>query len=207
MRRLLGIALVAAVGLVGVPAVAAVAATGSDSTTTAVVKPAGVSLRYPSTWTVAKQTKKSLAAQVKALSKTNPALAAQLAQTDLTTAKFRAVDPGAASGEVSGNVRVQLVKSPAPRNLAAFTREVTQAYEADGDTVLGTHGVTVSGKTAYRVDLTIPIAGTGATPTVVRVGQLAVPRGSTSTVVTVGAPNTDAGAALIDTILNSVRSS
>ena len=205
MRRFLGIAVVAMLGLVGVPSVAAAVSTGSDAMTRVVVKPLGISLQYPSTWIVAKLTKKELAAQVDALTTTDPAVAAQLAQTDLKTAKFRAIDNAASVGDVLSNVRVQQVNSPAPRNLAAFTREVTQSYEADGDTVLGTKGVKVRGTTAYRVDLTVPITTSGTTPTIARISQLAIPRGSKAALVTVAAPDTDAGGALIDSILGSVR--
>ena len=205
MRRLLGIVVLAGLGLLAMPVVASAAPSATDGTTRAVVKPAGISLRYPSAWIVAEQTKEALAAQVEALAATDPDLAAQLAQTDLQTAKFRAIDPAAGAGEVRSGVRVQVVNSPAPKNLATFTKEATRTYEAAGDTVLGTDGVEIGGATAYRIDLSVPIATSGATPTVARISQRAAPRRSEASPVTVSAPDTAAGAAQIDAILGSVR--
>ena len=78
-------------------------------------------------------------------------------------------------------------------------------YKSAGGTVLDTTAVKVSGKTAYRLDLTLPIKSADGAALIAREGQLIIPEGDSAAAVTVTVSYDDAGVAVIDTILASVR--
>jgi hypothetical protein len=78
-------------------------------------------------------------------------------------------------------------------------------YKSAGGTVLDATAVKISGKTAYRIDLTLPVKLPDGSVVVARVGQLAVPEGDNTASVAVSAVNNDSGVAVINSILASVR--
>jgi hypothetical protein len=207
MRRLVGIALVAMVALVATPIGATAATSPSPGAMTPTkVKAAGISLKYPSSWLLVPLTKKALAAQAKILSKKNPKLAAVLAATDVTDVlhfKLHAIDPATDGGQ---NVGVQFVEGlGSPSSLSDFSSKIIPRYKAAGATILDTKAVKVSGKTAYRIDLTLPVKSPDGSIDVRHLGQLLVPEGDSWASVNAVASNDDAGIALIDSILTSVR--
>jgi hypothetical protein len=170
---------------------------------TATVKAAGISLNYPKSWILVPLTKSGLAAMLKVLSTKNPKLAAGIAGADVSQFKFRAIDTSQAVGQ---NVGVQLIQGGgSPSSLSDLRSGVLSQYKSVGGTVLDTTTVKVSGKTAYRVDLTLPIKAVDGTVVIAREGQLVIPEGDNTVVVTVSVSNDDPGVALINTILASVR--
>ncbi len=86
MRRVVGAALVAIV-LVAVPATAG-AQTSATPLTTANVKAAGISLKYPKTWTVVFYDQEGSQQRRRSSRKKNPKLAAQMTSIDLSQTKF-----------------------------------------------------------------------------------------------------------------------
>jgi len=185
-------------------------AVGAATTvTTAVVKPAGVSLQYPSSWTTLPRDPKALAAQQRQLAKRNPniALNAQQQAQFLQAAKFRAVDlKAAAAGRFANNVNVQVDEQGGfPGSLDEFTNDARAQYEQQGVTVVGLSSVRVSGTTSYRADTRATVTKTNGTVLAARVGQLFIPRNAGSVIVTVAASDDATGARLIDAVLGSVR--
>ena len=197
-----------------VPAIAvlAVGASAAATTTTlsvAVVKPAGVSLKYPSSWTTLARDPKALAAQQRRLARRNPkiALNAQQQAEFLQAAKFRAVDLAAATaGRFASNVTVQVDEQGGfPGSLDEFTNDARAQYEQQGVTIVSLSSVRVGGTTGYRADTRATVTKTDGTMLAARVGQLFTPRNAGSVIITVATADDVTGARLIDAILGSVR--
>ena len=198
-HRLWILAMVTMVSLVAAPT-----AVGAVATTTAKVKAADISLEYPSSWYTAPVTKKAIAAQTKLLKKTNPKLAAALAESgvDASQFKLRAINPEA-TGETVG---VQLIEGQgSPGSLSDYKSAVIPGFEAVGATVLAAKTLKVSGKTAYRIDVTLPITLPDGSKQVTRLGQLVIPEGDDTVSINVAAIDDAAGQELVDDILGSVR--
>ncbi|GEM_PF-2565067 len=201
-RALGGVVLAALLGF----ASAAVAGTTLKTT---VVKSAGVSFKYPGSWTTLARDPKALAAQQRQLAKHNPKIALNAAQQAqfLQSAKFRAVDiQEAAAGRFASNVSVQVVDQGGfPTSLDEFTAGARPEYNQEGLSLVGTSSVPVRGATAYRADaratVTVPDGRTLAT----RVSQLFIPRNAGNVTITVATSDDAAGTQLIDAILGSVR--
>jgi hypothetical protein len=202
MRRVVGLVFVATMLLFATSTVA-IAATSptAEATTTAKVKAAGISVKYPKSWIAVPLTKKGLAAQTKALSKKNPKLAAVVAATDISQFKLRAIDPTTGRETVG----VQFIEgSGSPSSLSDFNSVIPQ-YKAAGATVLDTKVVKISGKTAFRIDMTLPVKLPDGSVAVQRVGQVVVPGGDSAAAVVAAGPDDDSGVAVINSILASVR--
>jgi hypothetical protein len=202
-RRLARIGLVGcvaaaiAIGLAG----GALAQTGLK---TATVKRPGLTLQYPDTWKNVRLNRKALAALEAKLATTNPGVALDGANQAalLQAASFYAGSFDAAlAGQPLSFVTVQpKAVSVHPVNVNEFSASTRAAYAPKGWTVLDTTQTTYGGKPAYRVDFTIPNA-TGAT----LVGQLLVPDGKGADVIVASTTADDAGTALVNQILTSVK--
>jgi hypothetical protein len=204
MRRMLGIALVTAVVMVSAPSIATAVSASSPPMTTTKVKGAGISLQYPSTWTVVALTKKRLAAQIRAAAKHNPQLAAQLSKIDVSTFKFKAFAVPAEPGKTP-SMSVD-IGGYGQRVTLAQVKALTERYAKPvGATVVDAKAVKVSGDTAFRTDIVAPY--TTSDGTIIRrlEGQLSLPYAPARPVVTVGAADNTAGKTLINKILASVR--
>ena len=206
MRRLFWIAVVIAVALVAASAVAAAASPTSTSTsmTTAAVKSAGISLKYPSTWTAVKMTKRGIASLRKLVVQKNPKLAAVLSNVDVSKFKFYALDV-ADGASTHATVNVLLSGDAQGLSLADFRDQVGQAYKAAGGTALEVKTAKVSGRSAFRTDVDLPFKNADGTTTDESLGQLFIPRAGSSTVVSVSATHDATGEALINTVLASVH--
>ena len=168
------------------------------------VKSAGVSLRYPSTWTVVPVTKRGVAAMLKSASKGHPKLAKLLANLDVSRFKFFAINlPGAAGAH--RNVNVVLDAAVHGTTLADVRDGFGPLLKADGSTLVDIKKVKVSGKSAFRVDNTFPVKGADGTITDWYQGTLVIPGATSGTEVSVTASDDGPGTALINTMLTSVR--
>ena len=176
---------------------------------TAVIKSAGIAVRYPSAWTTLRRDPKALALQQRQLAKRNPELALHAEQPAafLQAAKFRAVDLGAAAaGRFASNVNVQVdIQGGFPGSLDEFTNTARSQYEQQGVTIVRLSSVLVSGTTSYRSDTRATVARPDGSRLAARVGQLFVPHNAGSVIITVATADDAAGAQLIDTILSGVR--
>jgi hypothetical protein len=202
MRRLVGIVSVVVMAFVAA-APAVQAASSPTGMRAAKVKAARLSLEYPSSWLVLPVTAKSVAAEKKALEKKNPKIAALLDQVDVTQFKFRAIDLDSGGGS---NVAVQLVEGQgSPGSLTDFRDAVVPSFQGTGGSVVDTAAVKVSGKRAYRADMTIPVKGPDGATITARTGVVALPEGDNTALVFAAARNDAPGIALINRILASVR--
>ena len=140
------------------------------------VKSAGVSLEYPSTWAVVPVTKRVYASNVKAFAKSNPKLAAVLADipTDVSKFKFFATSVAAVSG-IHSNVSVQVGASTHGITLAKLTDELREGFKLAGATLVDAKSVKVSGKSAYRIDLAVPLKNTDGMITSKPESELLIP--------------------------------
>ena len=211
-RVLLGVAII--VGLVAVCSPAGATAQSSDRLSSgfieARIERARVSLQFPRDWLVFAQRPGQLAAQRERLARTDPARAAAFdveAQTALLpTTSFEASDLGSAVARgVSSSVNVQVVDGGFPSSLENFRAAREPNVESAGGRVLRADAVDVRGRTAYRIDVELPVIRSDGTQTSVRLGQLLLRHGAGRVVVTAGAPDDDAGASLVEHILTSVR--
>ena len=204
MRGFQRVVVVMAVALVAASAMVTAASAGSTSMTTANVKSAGISLKFPSTWTVVTLTKKGLAAAEKAESKTNPQVAAELSKVDLSQFKFYAIDRVEVAG-VYSNVNVGLAGGAHGVTLAFFRDQQASQYKAEGSTLVDAKAVKVSGKNAFRSDATVPVTNSDGTITDWSQTQLAIPGATSTTWIEVSSTNDAPGMALIDSVIASVH--
>jgi hypothetical protein len=203
MRRWLGTALVAMMVLVATSSIAT-AATSTNSTqmTTARVKAAGISLEYPTSWTALALTKKGLAAQAEAWLKTNPQFAALLATADVSQFKLYALD---AAPKTYSNVKVSVAPAAQGISLAYLRTRLSQKFAAAGATVLDAKVVKVSGKTAFRLDATVPVITYDGTTTDSYLGEELIPAASSSTWDAVSSSDDETGMTLVNNVLATVR--
>jgi hypothetical protein len=196
----------------GATAVAAPSA-NAGSFTTAKVKAAGVSLQYPSSWTVRPFTTKAVNALAKRLRKKSPKLAQALesseAQQSTRGTKFFAIDLDAlAAGRPGSDVQVALIaNTQPPKNIS----DVDVGYSAAdfakiGGMRLGISAVRVENKQAYRIDARVASHLSDGTTRSGLISELLIVVGQSQVVfVNVAAPDDADGAKLIDGILASVR--
>jgi hypothetical protein len=204
-RLVLALALVAALATTVVAAPTAAAST-SSATTRAKVKAAGVSLAYPKAWTIVPASAVALDDMIKALEKKNPKAAAALASATKSglskQVKLFAVDLAQATGD---NVNVIAGGSGnMPGSAAEFRSGIEAQYKSLNATVDGVSTAKVSGTTAFRANISVPLKRDDGTSTTVHLGQLFVdtPKGIGIVTVTVAA---DADRSqTIDTVLGSV---
>jgi hypothetical protein len=204
MRRMLGIALVTAVVMVSAPSIATAVSASSPPMTTTKVKGAGISLQYPSTWTVVALTKKRLAAQIRAAAKHNPQLAAQLSKIDVSTFKFKAFAVPAEPGKTP-SMSVSLGGWSQGVTLAHVKAVIERYNEVLGAKLVDAKAIKVSGNPAFRTDIIAPYTEADGTIIHRAEGQLTIVRATASPIVAVGAPDDAAGRALINKVLASVR--
>ena len=214
MRVRSGLRVALTVGLIAlVVSTFALSATAANPTDTkwktATIKAAGLSLRYPSTWTRYTLTKKALAAEQRKGAKMNPQLAmtpAEQAQF-LKRVVFYAADLVAAlAGRLESNINVQKIANGRfPSSLDEFTSGITPGLKQEGATVLNTSAVRIGGKQSFRVDFLLPVKAADGSSVVSRIGQLLVPYGRGGDVMTVGTTADDIGAQLINRVLGSVH--
>ena len=141
-----------------------------------------------------------LAAETRIIARMNPKLAAQLSSVDPSESKFFAIDPATFT-----SVEVQFSRgSGGPANLGEFKQGIKQIYESTGATLLDAEAVKVSGETAFRAHLSLPIKAPDGTVVDVREGQLLLVHGGDGTVVTVGVKS-GGDTSIIDTILSNVH--
>jgi len=210
IRHGFAVALVVVVAL-GVTLAGPGLATAADGYTRAKVKAAGISLEYPSGWTVYALSKRDVAAQQKALAKANPELAeafdsAQQASFTKNT-KFHATDlQSMAERGVGGNLGVTNVGTGVlPSSLDAFTKQITPQFSSVGGTVSGTSMQKVGGAPAYRVDVLLPLTAPDGTALTVHVTELFIQRGIRTSLVTLAIDDDAAGAQTTDRIMDSVK--
>jgi hypothetical protein len=184
--------------------------------TTVKVKSVGISLWYPSNWTVLTLTPKDVLAQRKRLVKTHPeSLPAFDAAVKAVrgTGAFRATDVDAKFAE---RVYVGLT-GDYPSTLKKFTSDVrATVYTSHGlprgelvkasATILSSSTVKVSGRTGYRVDSRLSYNDSDGSPVTELSGELVVLRSTGNAQVSVTTPDDAAGATLIDNMLRSVHS-
>jgi hypothetical protein len=185
LRAVVTIGLIALV--VSVIALRAPAANPSDATwKTATLKAAGLSLRYPSTWTRRKIAKKS---------------------PELQREVFYAADLNAAlADEVKSTISVQVVPTGGfASSLDQFTSDITPALKKMGATAVDASRVRVGGKRSYRADALLPFELPDGSSLSIRVSGLAVPHRGGGIIITVTTSADDAGTQLIDDVLGSVR--
>jgi len=200
MRRVMSIALVGMFAVVALATPAAATATGSTVMSTARVKAAGISVKYPSAWIALPLTKERFAAVMKIIARKNPELAAEVSFMDPSQWKFFAIDPATYS-----SMQVVFVRGVGgPANLGDVKQAAKQASETAGAKFLDAEAVKVSGKTAFRAHLSHTVKGPDGTPVEVRQGQLYLTHGDDLTVVAV-AMKGDVDPRIIDTILSSVH--
>ncbi len=174
------------------------------------VKSASVSLQYPRGWIVFSRTREGIAAQRRRLSRRDPRLAEALdveAQTALLpSTKFEASDLSSAfASRVSNGVKVEVVEGGFPSSLENFTSVRAPSVKQAGGTVLNASTVKVSGETAYRLDVSLPVPRADGTVVSTLLGQLLVRHGSGRVVITAAAADDQAGSTLIDHVLRSVQ--
>jgi hypothetical protein len=210
MRRLLEASVVVTVALFALSALGAGAAPDTTAMTTAKVKGAGVSLKYPSAWSVVSLTKQGLAAQRKRWAKKDPKLAAALANLDVSTIKFYAIHVAGVAGEW-GDVDVATFDSAqwsamGGLSLAGFREVVSGELKTGGATLVDAKLTKVDGKSAYRTDATLPFKNSDGTINERSSGSLWIP-GETSgaTVIAVASSDDAAGSALINSVLATVH--
>jgi hypothetical protein len=195
---------------VAVVLLSAVGAGAADTTsmTSVKIKAAGVSLQYPNTWTVVPLTKRGWAALKKAASKGNPKLGAvlgALGNVDVSQFKFYAIDAAGAAGTHS-NVNVVLGGGgQANITLAELRDQLGQVYKAGGATLVDAKTAKVSGRRAFRTDVSIPFKHPDGTVSYVSEGQLFIAGAASTLVITVTASNDASGSALINAVLASVH--
>jgi hypothetical protein len=183
--------------------------TAVESTKTAKVQTLDLRFEYPATWTVFTFDPNADAKTRKALAKANPKMADAFDSESATNVakgyKFSAQDFDAKfRGDYASAVSVsQFVGFPT--SLKAFDDSIRSQLEQAGATVFSTSVVRVSGEKSWRADVRIPVNIPNAAPVTVRVSMLAVPRGMATALVAVATSDDDAGNALIDSILRSVR--
>jgi hypothetical protein len=183
--------------------------TGAASTKTAKIRALDLALDYPAAWTVFTVDPKVDARTRDALLKANPQLAKAFdeaaAESVAKGYKFSAQDFDAKiRGEFASTVGVSETLGVV-RSLHVFDASIRSQLEPAGGTVIRTSAVRISGDKAWRADLRITVNVPNSVPISVRVSVLAVPRGVGSALVAVGAADDDAGNALIDSILATVR--
>jgi hypothetical protein len=191
-----------------VPA-ASSADTGSYKTVK--ITEAGVSFKYPNTWTVVPASHRDVMSKVKRIKKTDPMRARALnnaAQVRAPGAVFFARDLDTATPRGGPNfVAVVLAKGAGfPSSLVEFQAAADRQSANAGLTVVNTSPATVSGSTAYRLDLEGPVTAADGSVQVVRTALLYVHTpGDSLSIVSVGAVDDAAGVAVIDRVLATVR--
>jgi hypothetical protein len=202
MRRLLRASVVGAVALVAL--LGASAAADTTPMTTTKVQSAGVSLTYPSGWTVVPVSKKGLDAMRTAAAKNNPKLAALLSSGDPSQFKFYSIDGTGARG-VSSNVNVLVASGAQGITVADLRDQLGQVYKAAGATLRDVKAVRVGNRKAFRSDAALPFKSSDGSITAEANGQLVIPGPTSTAVVTVTSTDDATGVALINDILASVR--
>jgi hypothetical protein len=172
---------------------------------TVTVKRPGLTLQIPDTWKTVHLTKKALAALEAKLTPTNPGAALNTqgqAQLLKAVSLYAGSFDAAIAGQPLSFVTVQpKVISVHPVNVNEFSASTRAELAPKGFTVLDTTETTYGGKPAYRVDYTYPNAAGGVT----LIGQLLIPDGKGSDEVVVSTTADDAGTALVNAILGSVK--
>jgi hypothetical protein len=205
-RLVLTLALIAALGTTAVAAPAATAST-SSATTRAKVTAAGISVAYPKGWTTVPASAVALNDMIKALEKKNPKAAAALETATKgglsKQVKLYAIDLSGTNTRENLNV-IALGPTPMPSSVAQFESTIAAQYSSFNATVDHVSAVKVSGSTAYRADISVPLKLDDGTTVVLHVGQLVVetPKGVAVATVTAG-DNAD-GSHTVDTVLGSV---
>ncbi|MET0627094.1 MAG: hypothetical protein ABW033_01395 [Acidimicrobiia bacterium] len=210
-RHRFAVAVVVVVATFGVTLVDPGLATAADDYTRAKVKAAGISLEYPSGWTVYALSKREVAAQQKALTKANPELAdafdaAQQSSFTKNT-KFHATDlDSMAERGVGGNLGVTNAGvGILPPTLDSFTRQISPQFSSVGGTVIGTSTHKVGGRPAYRVDVRLPLTAPDGTNLTIHVTELFVQVGTLTSMVTLAIDDDAEGAETTDRIMDSVK--
>ena len=183
--------------------------TPTEERTTARVKAAGISLQYPSHWTLLAFTPKTVLAQRKAIAKQNPklmeAVDAEAQVQAAKNSKFAAGDIVAKlEGRIGGGVEVQVVRDfgTSPELVAA---SVIREYERAGIEVVGTSDIRIGKVPAIRIDVVMRANGPDGTPYEMRLTQVLAPIAGKSIAITLVAADDAAGEAQNDAIVASVR--
>jgi len=183
---------------------AAVVTPTGAGTNTARIEAAGITVDYPSTWSVQPITadqSDSTHNFTQSLSNFGELFGGEEPDSDATPTKFLAGLRG--SGALMVNTFQDVGEFPA--TIAEFDALVKPGLQQIG-TVLGSSAIQVGNQTAYRVDVTIPFTLPDGTPVALREAILVVPFDGGGTFVHVGAVDDPAGVNLIDDVLATVRS-
>jgi hypothetical protein len=166
------------------------------------VPSAGISVGFPPTWTVTKDSGLPKAARKK-LAKLNPKLATQIESPSNTA--FYAIDQTNPGG-VTPNINVIVMKSGGfPSSLDDFRQYVTAQYQQVGATVETTGTRNIGGKKAYTATALLDVKVDENTTLHAYVTQLLVPKGDGGAIVSFATADDDAGHALAQQMLASVR--
>jgi len=182
---------------------AAVVTPTGAGTNTARIEAAGITVDYPSTWSVQPITadqSDSTHNFTQSLSNFGELFGGEEPDSDATPTKFLAGLRG--SGALMVNTFQDVGEFPA--TIAEFDALVKPGLQQIG-TVLGSSAIQVGNQTAYRVDVTIPFTLPDGTPVAVRDAILVIPFDDGGTFVHVGAVDDPAGVNLIDDVLATVR--
>ena len=219
--RALGIAvavtvLIASSGTIGLWTPAGAAGTDTSvvdeagSVRRARVREAGVTFEYPRHWVRTAISEEQARKILQKLMKSNPDVAKVLDIDDIVetakSSKFRAVDVEAQlAGGAGGVVDVQVVDAPLP-SIAEFRLSYGMGLSTAGIHLIDARKTKVSHRDALRGDARATLTDLNGNPVTMRLSQLLVDRGSTTTLVNVGMPDGPDADATIDAILSSVRS-
>ncbi len=208
MRRLLVVVgLIVAAVPIAIPVAVGAASVHASQMATGTVQAARISVKYPSGWVVAAKTDEGLKRQAESYAQTNPVLAARLSRPGLAAFGFFAIDPTATPGY--GNSSVALNFLPGvwkPRDGLAWVKStMTDLAKADAAKAFDVKAVQVNGIPAYRVRMTLPFKQSDGSTAFARQGQLQIVDGKNETLVSVFAPDTATGRALVNSVLASAH--
>ena len=212
---LVAVSLTGVFGAIGLGSPAGAAGTDSSLATEAGsmrkvrVPAAGVALEYPSQWVRTAVSEKQARKILKAFKKSNPKVANLLDEDDIIdsarNSKFRAVDVEAQlSGGAGGVVDVQVLDSGLPP-MAVFRASYDATLKTTGGELINLFETRVSKRDALRSDARITLKDPDGNPVSLRISQLLIDRGLTTSLVSVGAPDGENADAMIDAILVTVR--
>ena len=173
------------------------------------VREAGITFEYPRHWVRTAISETQARKILQQLMKSNPAVAKVLDVDDIIetakTSKFRAVDVQAQlAGGAGGAVDVQVIEAPLP-SLAEFRSSYSLGLSTAGVHLMDSRSTKVSHRDALRGDARATLTDRNGNPVTMRLSQLLVDRGSTTTLINVGMPDGPDADATIDAILSSVR--